>query len=81
MGSNASKDYEGPEENQNNIFVIDKFNDHKDGYYQSNMYDLYYKYIAAFIFIFFIILSILEIISNILYRLPRSYLKRPKKNI
>ena len=27
MGSNASKDYQGPEENQNNIFVIDKFNE------------------------------------------------------
>ena len=81
MGSDASKDYQGPEENQNNIFVIDKFNDHNGGYYQSNMYDLYYKYIATFIFIFFIILLIFELISNILYRLPRSYLKRLKNNI
>jgi hypothetical protein len=81
MGSDASKDYQGPEENQNNIFVIDKFNDFKDGYYQSNLYDLYYKYIATFIFIFFIILLIFELISNILYRLPRSYFTRLKKNI
>jgi hypothetical protein len=81
MGSDASKDYQGPEENQNNIFVIDKFNDHKDGYYQSNLYDLYYKYIATFIFIFFIILLIFELISNILYRLLRSYFTRLKKNI
>ena len=82
MGSDASKDYKGPDnpETDNNIYVVDKFSDYaKDQQYSYNIWVLLVICINAFI----LLLYIIELLSNLLYRIRRwrKQAKRTKKNI
>jgi hypothetical protein len=71
MGSDASKDYKGPEnpETDNNIFVVDKFSDYaKDQQINSyNIWVLLFICINAFI----LLLYIIELLSNLSYSIRR----------
>jgi hypothetical protein len=79
MGSDASKDYKGPDnpETDNNIYVVDKFSNYaKDQQYSYNIWILLVICINAFI----LLLYIIELLSNLLYSIRR-WRKRTKKNI
>ena len=70
MGSDASKDYKGPDnpETDNNIYVVDKFSDYaKDQQYSYNIWILLVICINAFI----LLLYIIELLSNLLYSIRR----------
>jgi hypothetical protein len=79
MGSDASKDYKGPDnpETDNNIYVVDKFSDYaKDQQYSYNIWVLLVICINALILLLFI----MELLSNLLYsqRSGRRRIKRYK---
>ena len=77
MGSDASKDYKGPDnpETDNNIYVVDKFSDYaKDQQYSYNIWILLVICINTFI----LLLYIIELLSNLLYSIRR-WRKRTKK--
>jgi hypothetical protein len=77
MGSDASKDYKGPDnpETDNNIYVVDKFSNYaKDQQYSYNILVLLVICINAFI----LLLYIIELLSNLLYSIRR-WRKRTKK--
>ena len=66
MGSDASKDYKGPEnpETDNNIFIVDKFSDYaKDQQYSYNIWVLLVICINALILLLFI----MELLWNLSY--------------
>ena len=67
MGSDASKDYKGPDnpETDNNIYVVDKFSDYMNGE-QINLYNIWVLLVMVMTAIFFL-LSIMELLWNISY--------------
>lgn len=67
MGSDASKDYKGPDnpETDNNIYVVEKFSDYMNGA-QINWYDIWVLLVMVMTAIFFL-LSIMELLLNISY--------------
>ena len=67
MGSDASKDYKGPDnpETDNNIYVVDKFSDYMNGA-QINWYNIWVLLVMVMTAIFFL-LSIMELLWNISY--------------
>ena len=67
MGSDASKDYKGPDnpETDNNIYVVDKFSDYMNGA-QINWYYIWVLLVMVMTAIFFL-LSIMELLWNISY--------------
>lgn len=67
MGSDASKDYKGPDnpETDNNIYVVDKFSDYMNGE-QINSYNIWVLLVMVMTAIFFL-LSIIELLWNISY--------------
>lgn len=70
MGSSASKEYKGPKnpEIDNLVFVIEEFTDYTNINIRDYNFNIYNILLIA-IFVFFFILSLLELISNIsLYR-------------
>ena len=80
MGSDASKDYKGPDnpETDNNIYVVDKFSNYaKDQQYSYNIWILLVICINAFI----LLLYIIELLSNLLYSIRSGRRRRTNKNI
>lgn len=71
MGSDASKDYKGPDnpETDNNIYVVEKFKDYMNGA-QINLYDIWVLLVIVMTAIFFL-LSIMELLWNISYFMKR----------
>lgn len=67
MGSDASKDYKGPDnpETDNNIYVVEKFSDYMNGA-QINSYNIWVLLVMVMTAIFFL-LSIMELLWNISY--------------
>ena len=67
MGSDASKDYKGPDnpETDNNIYVVEKFKDYMNGA-QINLYDIWVLMVVC-ITAFLLLLSIIELLLNISY--------------
>ena len=67
MGSDASKDYKGPDnpETDNNIYVVEKFSDYMNGE-QINSYNIWVLLVMVMTAIFFL-LSIMELLLNISY--------------
>ena len=67
MGTDASKDYKGPDnpETDNNIYVVDKFSDYMNGE-QINLYNIWVLLVMVMTAIFFL-LSIMELLWNISY--------------
>ena len=67
MGSDASKDYKGPDnpETDNNIYVVEKFSDYMNGA-QINWYDIWVLLVMVMTAIIFL-LSIIELLWNISY--------------
>lgn len=74
MGSDASKDYKGPDnpDTDNNVFVAEKFSDYMNGE-QINLYNIWVLLVAC-ITAFLLLLSIIELLLNISY-----YMKRKKR--
>lgn len=74
MGSDASKDYKGPDnpETDNNIYVVEKFKDYMNGA-QINLYYIWVLMVVC-ITAFLLLLSIIELLLNISY-----YMKRKKR--
>jgi uncharacterized protein HemY len=80
MGSDASKDYKGPDnpETDNNIYVVDKFSNYaKDQQYSYNIWVLLVICINALILLLFI----MELLWNLSYSIRRWRRRRPNKNI
>lgn len=71
MGSDASKDYKGPDnpETDNNIYVVEKFKDYMNGA-QINLYDIWVLMVVC-ITAFLLLLSIIELLLNISYFMKR----------
>lgn len=67
MGSDASKDYKGPDnpETDNNIYVVDKFSDYMNGV-QINLYDIWVLLVMVMTALI-LFLSIIELLWNISY--------------
>ena len=67
MGSDASKDYKGPDnpETDNNIYVVEKFKDYMNDA-QINLYDIWVLMVVC-ITAFLLLLSIIELLLNISY--------------
>lgn len=79
MGSSASKEYEGPKnpETDNLVFIIEEFTDYTSINIRDYDFNIYNILLIA-IFIFFFILSLLELISNILLYNPLLYRTRKR---
>lgn len=71
MGSDASKDYKGPDnpETDNNIYVVEKFKDYMNDA-QINLYDIWVLMVVC-ITAFLLLLSIIELLLNISYFMKR----------